>query len=261
MRLWFRVPSSEFRVPSSGLPITAHRSPFTIHHSPFTNSPFTIHHSPFTNSPFTIHQFTIHQFTNSPIHHSPIHHSPIHQFTIHQFTIHQFTIHQFTIHHSERSPMRRANLQAGLFGAVLAVLLGVIALLPYVGLCLAMPLYPVAFFLTGLAVVRLSDQPLSVGQATAGGAVAGLIAGAIGGLAAMFLAPLRLAIAGGPEQAALVLSPEMTQSLLARGLDPVAVMDFVAGVGAGIACCSLQLVSGMLLAGTGAALYAAYRRT
>jgi hypothetical protein len=157
--------------------------------------------------------------------------------------------------------MRRANLQAGLFGAVLAVLLGVIALLPYVGLCLAMPLYPVAFFLTGLAVVRLSDQPLSVGQATAGGAVAGLIAGAIGGLAAMFLAPLRLAIAGGPEQAALVLSPEMTQSLLARGLDPVAVMDFVAGVGAGIACCSLQLVSGMLLAGTGAALYAAYRRT
>ncbi len=157
--------------------------------------------------------------------------------------------------------MRRATLQAGAFGALLAVLLGVIALLPYVGLCLAMPLFPVAFFLTGLAAVRVSDQPMGVGEAAAAGAVAGLIAGVIGGLAAMFLAPLRLAIAGGPEQAALILSPEMTQSLLARGLDPVAVMDFVAGVGAGMACCGLQITSGVLLAGAGAALYAAYRQT
>ena len=157
--------------------------------------------------------------------------------------------------------MRRANLQAGVFGAVLAVLLGVIALLPYVGLCLAMPLYPVAFFLTGLAAVRVSDHPMSVGEAAVGGAVAGLIAGVIGGLAAMFLAPLRLASGGGAEQAALILSPEMTEALLARGLDTVAVMDFVGGVGAGIACCGLQITSGVLLAGTGAALYAAYRQT
>jgi hypothetical protein len=38
-------------------------------------------------------------------------------------------------------------------------------------------------------------------------------------------------------------------------------MDFVAGVGAGIACCGLQISSGIMLAGAGAALYAAYRRT
>lgn len=157
--------------------------------------------------------------------------------------------------------MRRANLQAGIFGAALAVVLGIITVLPYVGLCIAMPLYPVAFFLTGLVAVRIADQPVSVGEAAAGGAVAGAIAGAVGGLAAMFIAPVRLAVAGGAEAALRLLSPEQVESLVARGLNPVAVMDFIGGVGAGVACCSLQLASGVLLAGAGAALYAAYRRT
>jgi hypothetical protein len=157
--------------------------------------------------------------------------------------------------------MRRSVLQAGIFGAALAVVLGIITLLPYVGLCIAMPLYPVAFFLTGLVAVRIADVQPGVGEAAAGGATAGAIAGIAGGLAAMFLAPLRLAIAGGAEEAVRILSPEQVESLLARGLNPVAVMDFVAGVGAGMACCGLQITSGVLLAGTGAALFAAYRRT
>lgn len=157
--------------------------------------------------------------------------------------------------------MRRAILQAGIFGAVLAVVLGIITILPYVGLCLALPLYPLAFFLTGLVAVRITDARPGVGEAAAAGAAAGAIAAVVGGLAAMFLAPLRLAIAGGAEQAVRILSPEQTQALLARGLDPVAVTDFLGGVGAGIACCTLQLTSGIILAGAGAALYAAYRRT
>lgn len=157
--------------------------------------------------------------------------------------------------------MRRANLQAGIFGAALAVVLGIITLLPYVGLCIALPLFPLAFFLVGLVAVRIADSRPGVSEAAAGGAVAGAIAGVVGGLAAMFLAPVRLAIAGGAEEAVRILSPEMTQSLLARGLDPVAVMDFVAGVGAGMICCGLQIASGILLASAGAALYAAYRRT
>lgn len=163
--------------------------------------------------------------------------------------------------YDERFPMRRTILQAGIFGAALAVVLGIITLLPYVGLCLALPLYPLVFFITGLALVRTFDRPLGVGQAAAGGAAAGAVAGVGGGLAAMFLAPIRLALAGGPEQAARILTPEMTQSLLARGLDPVAVTDFLGGVGSGMACCSLQLLSGIILAATGAALYAAYRST
>lgn len=155
--------------------------------------------------------------------------------------------------------MRRAILQAGLFGGGVAVLLGLIGLLPYVGLCLALPLYPLVFFLAGLALVRVSEADLAVSQAAAGGALAGLIAGLIGGLAAMFLAPLRLTIAGGPEALAPVLAPETVQRLTAAGLDPVAVLDFAAGVGAGMACCAAQVVSGVLLAGGAAALYAGYR--
>ncbi|MER2598544.1 MAG: hypothetical protein ABTQ73_03415 [Caldilineales bacterium] len=156
--------------------------------------------------------------------------------------------------------MRRSTLQAGLFGGALAVLLGIITVLPYVGLCLAIPLFPVVFFLTGIAVVRIAPLPLEVGQAAASGASAGALAGVIGGIAAMFLAPIRLAVAGGAEQAVRILTPGQIEALTARGLDPVAVMDFAGGVGAGLLCCGLQLFTSVLLAGLAAALYAAYRR-
>lgn len=157
--------------------------------------------------------------------------------------------------------MRRANIQAGLFGGGMAVLLGLIALLPYVGPVIALTLYPLAFFITGLITVRITPYAPSVGEAATGGAAAGFIAGAIGGLAAMFLAPIRLNLTGGPESLAAMLSPERVQSLTERGIDPTALMDFVGGVGAGMCCCGLQLSTGILLAALGAALYAAYRRT
>lgn len=157
--------------------------------------------------------------------------------------------------------MRRPILQAGLFGGGIAVLLGFIALLPYIGLCISLPLYPLAFFFTGMAVVRVADQQAGVSQASAAGAAAGAIAGIVGGLAALFLAPLRLAVAGGAEELVASLPPDVVQSLVEAGLDPVAVMELLGGVGAGALCCSAQLVSGALLAAAGAALYAAYRRT
>lgn len=157
--------------------------------------------------------------------------------------------------------MRRAIIQAGLFGGAMTVLLGIITLLPYVGLCISLPLYPLAFFLVGLAVVRVADVRLGVSQAAAGGAAAGLIASLIGGLAAMFIAPIRLSVSGGPAELVRVLSPEAVQRMVARGLDPVAVMDFVGGVGAGMACCLAQIITGVMIAALAAALYAAYRGT
>lgn len=157
--------------------------------------------------------------------------------------------------------MRRAIIQAGLFGAAMAVLLDLITLLPYVGWCLSVPLFPVAFFLTGLALVRVLDFHPGVGDAAAGGAAAGVIAGVIGGLAAMFLAPVRLALSGGADEVVQLLPPELVNNLVANGLDPVAVVDFLGKAGVGISCCAAQLITGALLAGSAAALYAAYRRT
>jgi hypothetical protein len=157
--------------------------------------------------------------------------------------------------------MRQANLQAGLFGGGLAVILGIIALLPYIGPCIALPTYPIVFFLTGLVAVRIVDFQPGVTEASAGGAVAGLLAATLGGLAAMFLAPLRLQLAGGPEDLVAALPPEVVESLLTAGLDPLAVMDLIGGVGVGILCCLGQLTTGVLLAAAGAGLYAAYRRT
>jgi hypothetical protein len=156
--------------------------------------------------------------------------------------------------------MRRAIIQAGLFGGALAAFMAILTLLPYVGLCFALPLYPVVFLLVGFVVVRIADVGLGVGQAAAGGAAAGLIASLIGGLVAMFLAPIRLNVGGGPEDLVRMLAPETVQGLVARGLDPVMVMDFTGGIGAGMACCGTQLVTGVMLAALGAALYAAYRR-
>jgi len=157
--------------------------------------------------------------------------------------------------------MRRASIQAGLFGGGAAVLLSLIGLLPYVGLCIALPLFPLVFFITGLVTVRVTDVMPDVGQAASNGALAGLVAGVIGGLAAMFLAPIRLRIAGGPDELVRVLSPDQVQSLIERGLNPLAVADFAGGIGAGMSCCTVQLLSGVLLAALGAGLYAAYRRT
>ena len=157
--------------------------------------------------------------------------------------------------------MRRATIQAGLFGGGVAIFLGLLTLLPYVGLCLALPLYPLAFFLTGLVTVRISDQSPDVGEASISGAIAGTLAGIIGGLAAMFLAPIRLNISGGPEDLIALLTPERTQALIDRGINPIALMDFVGGVGFGMFCCATQLITGIMLAALGAALYAAYRRT
>ena len=156
--------------------------------------------------------------------------------------------------------MRRPILQAGLFGGGILILIGFIGLLPYVGLCLSIPLYPLAFFVIGLALVRLADHPPAVGEAAAAGLIAALIASSIGGLAAMFLAPIRLRIAGGPEELTALLSPDTVQSLIDAGLDPVTVMDFVGGVGSGILCCSAKFLTGTLLTAMAAALYAAYRR-
>ncbi|MCB0201264.1 MAG: hypothetical protein H6649_07855 [Caldilineae bacterium] len=157
--------------------------------------------------------------------------------------------------------MRRANIQAGLFGGAVALLLDFIALLPYVGPVIAVPLYPLAFLLTGLVTVRITSNSPSVGEAAAGGAVAGFIAAVIGGLGAMFLYPIRLNIAGGPESLVKLMSPETIQSLIERGIDPVALMDIFGGVGLGMFCCAMQLTTGIMLAALGAALYAAYRKT
>jgi hypothetical protein len=157
--------------------------------------------------------------------------------------------------------MRRATLQAGLLGAGMAVVLDLITLLPYVGFCIALPLYPLAFFLTGLVAVRVVDVAPAVGRATIAGATAGLMAGGIGGLVAMFLFPVQVALAGGAEEIARLLPPETLQSLVQAGLDPVAVVDFVTKAGFGIFFWIAQLVTAIVLAATAAALYAAYRRT
>jgi hypothetical protein len=143
----------------------------------------------------------------------------------------------------------------------MVVLLEIIALLPYVGLCIALPLLPVAYVVAGLVVVRVVDFVPGVGQAAQAGMVTGLVASLIGGVVAMFLAPIRLAIAGGSEPLVASLPPEVVERLLDAGLDPVAVVDFLGGVGAGLFCCSLQILGGVLLAATGAALYAAFRQT
>ncbi len=78
----------------------------------------------------------------------------------------------------------------------------------------------------------------------------------------MFLALIRLNVVTGPVELAGMLSPEMVQWLVwSAGLNPVAVMDFVGGVGAGMVCCGTQIFTGVMLAAVGTALYAAYRRT
>ena len=76
----------------------------------------------------------------------------------------------------------------------------------------------------------------------------------------MVLALIRLNVVAGSVELARMLSPEVVQWLVERGLNPVTVMDFVGGIGAGMVCCGTQILTGVILAAVIAALYAAYRR-
>jgi len=150
-----------------------------------------------------------------------------------------------------------AWVKAGLIGAAVAVVLGLIGLLPGIVSCCTVVLVWVVFL--GVGALSAYWQPgRATGTAAGQGALAGLLTGAVSGVLSMIIALVRSA----GLQASEVLStlpPDTLQQLRDAGIDPQIFVGPFAGVLGGGLCCSASLILGAALGALGAAIYVAIR--
>lgn len=95
--------------------------------------------------------------------------------------------------------MSQVGLRAGLMGAVAALVISFLSLVPLIGGCLVWLFSLALWSVLGLLVARWLPAPADEEQIAVAGAMAGLIAGLVGGLLGILLAPLGLALLGGTE--------------------------------------------------------------
>ena len=155
-------------------------------------------------------------------------------------------------------------LKAGLIGAVILVLLKVIEVVPCVACC-ALPLEWVAFGCIGaLAAYWIPVASRTMGAGAGQGALAGLIAAAIGGVigigvnvvGATVLQPLQVAMLGN-------LPPEIWRGMIDAGIDPSMLTgtgaDVVGTIGISSVCCGIGLVVAAALGALGGLIFAAVK--
>jgi hypothetical protein len=155
-------------------------------------------------------------------------------------------------------------LKAGLIGAVILVLLKVIEVVPCVACC-ALPLEWVAFGCIGaLAAYWIPVASRTMGAGAGQGALAGLIAAAIGGVigiginvvGATVLQPLQVATWNS-------LPPEIWRAMVDAGIDPSVFMGAGASpvetIISGSICCGIGLVVAAALGALGGLIFAAVK--
>ena len=147
------------------------------------------------------------------------------------------------------------GLKAGAIGAVIAVLLTLIELIPvpFLGCCIFLVLL-VLWAVVGVLAGYFGNQSnpnQTPGEAAQAGAVAGVITALAGGLISTIMSAIQVAT-GNTARAFAQLPPETWQQLRDAGIDP---NTFMAGSGVGIilvtvGCCCI--VGPLLAAGLGA---------
>jgi hypothetical protein len=145
------------------------------------------------------------------------------------------------------------GLKAGGIGAIIAVILNLVGIIPLIGCC--------TFILTLLLWVGVgvlagylgkSNSMQTGGDAAKAGAVAGAVTSLVGGIAQTIIFAIQAAL-GGSVQALSQIPPEQLRQLRDAGIDP-AIFSSVAGViGVGSCCCIIgTLIAAALGAGGGA---------
>jgi hypothetical protein len=150
----------------------------------------------------------------------------------------------------------KPGVKAGLVGGAALVILDLVGLVPVLG-CVAIPLQLLFYVGIGVLAAFWMAPRRAGGPAARQGAVAGLIAGAIGGIASVALAPVSLAMSGGPQAILRQFPPESLQALQSAGIDPSAIVN--AGTTAGltaICCLPIGLLLGAGLGAVGALILA-----
>jgi hypothetical protein len=143
----------------------------------------------------------------------------------------------------------KPGVKAGLIGGAVLVVLDLLGLVPVLG-CVSMPLQLLAYLGIGMLAGFWLAPRREGGRAAGQGAIAGLIMAAIGGVVSIALAPVSLALSGGPQAILRQLPPESLQALQTAGIDPRAIIN--AGTTAGLTAICCVPVGLLLGAGLGA---------
>jgi hypothetical protein len=151
----------------------------------------------------------------------------------------------------------KPGVKAGLIGGAVLIVLDLLGLVPVLG-CVSMPLQLLAYIGIGvLAGIWLAPRREG-GRAAGQGAIAGLIAAAIGGVVSIALAPVTLALSGGPQAILSQLPAESLEALRGAGIDPNTIINSGTTAGLTAICCvpvglllgaGLGALGGVILAG------------
>ena len=146
------------------------------------------------------------------------------------------------------------GLKAGGIGAIIAVILNLVGIIPLIGCCtfiLTLVLWVGVGVLAGYFGSK-SNLMQTGGDAAKAGAVAGAVTSLVGGVAQTIIFAIQAAVSGSV-QALSQIPPEQLRQLREAGVDP-AMFSSVAGViGVGSCCCIIgTLIAAALGAGGGA---------
>jgi hypothetical protein len=143
----------------------------------------------------------------------------------------------------------KPGIKAGLIGGAVIIVLNLIGLVPVLG-CLSMPLQLLGYVGIGMLAGFWLAPRREGGRAAGQGAIAGLLAAAIGGVVSIALAPVTLALSGGPQAILSQMPAESLDALRSAGIEPSAIINSGTTAGLTAICC---VPVGLLLgAGLGA---------
>jgi len=151
-------------------------------------------------------------------------------------------------------------LKAGVIGAVIVVVLKVLQVVPYVGCC-AVPAEWVAYGCIGALAAYWISPMRTIGTGAWQGALAALIAAAIGGVIGIGVSVVGAAVLG-PSQilATRAVPPEILSELARAGIDAGPIVRLGQGMGGavicGSMCCGVGLVVAAVLGAIGGLVFA-----
>ena len=151
-------------------------------------------------------------------------------------------------------------LKAGVIGAVIVVVLKVLQVVPYVNCC-AVPAEWVAYGCIGALAAYWMVAERTMGSGAWQGALAALIAAAIGGVIGIGVSVVAAAVLG-PSQisVARTVPPEILSELAKAGIDAGAIIRLGEGtagtVTCGAVCCGVGLVIAAVLGAIGGLVFA-----
>jgi hypothetical protein len=154
-------------------------------------------------------------------------------------------------------------LKAGLIGAVIVIALKVLEVIPCVACC-AIPLEWAVYGCIGALAAYWIVSGRTMGSAAGQGALAGLIAAAIGGVVGIGINVVGAA-ALAPLQVSMMrqLPPEVLQGMVEAGVDPRMLTGAGAGavetITGGAMCCGVGLLIGAALGALGGLIFAAIK--